>query len=77
MRPVRPAEGRALELSQGRYFLAVCETRNVTRAANSLYRPYEVVTDAGSQGKPVDERRRPGSARSAVQAAQAASTTAS
>ena len=42
-----------------------------------LYRPYEVVTDAGSQGKLVSERSRPGSARSAFQAAQAASTTAS
>jgi hypothetical protein len=42
-----------------------------------LYRPYEMVTDAGSQGKLVSERNRPGSARSAFQAAQAASTTAS
>jgi hypothetical protein len=42
-----------------------------------LYRPYEVVTDAGSQGKLVSERSRPGSATSAFQAAQAASTTAS
>ena len=45
--------------------------------APALYRPYEVVTDAGSQGKLVSERSRPGSARSAFQAAQAASTTAS
>ena len=42
-----------------------------------LYRPYEVVTDAGSQGKLVRERSRPGSARRAFHAAQAASTTAS
>lgn len=42
-----------------------------------LYRPYELVTDVGSQGKLVSERSRPGSARSAFQAAQAASTTAS
>ena len=41
------------------------------------YQPYEMVTDAGSQGKLVSERSRPGSARSAFQAAQAASTTAS
>ena len=42
-----------------------------------FYRPYEVVTDAGSQGKLVSERSRPGSAESASHAAQAASTTAS
>ena len=50
------------------------------QGANPLpfsYRPYEVVTDEGSQGKLVSERSRPGSARSAFQAAQAASTTAS
>jgi hypothetical protein len=41
------------------------------------YRPYEVVTDVGSQGKLVSDRSRPGSAKSAFQAAQAASTTAS
>ena len=46
-------------------------------ALAALYRPYEMVTDAGSQGKLVSERNRPGSARSAFQAAQAASTTAS
>jgi hypothetical protein len=45
--------------------------------AQRLYRPYEVVTDAGSQGKLVSERSRPGSAESAFHAAQAASTTAS
>jgi len=44
---------------------------------DALYRPYEVVTDAGSQGKLVRERSRPGSARRAFHAAQAASTTAS
>lgn len=33
-----------------------------------------MVTDAGSQGKLVSERSRPGSSRSAFQAAQAAST---
>src|SRR4051794_12729698 len=41
------------------------------------YRAHEVLTAGGSQGKLVSERRRPGSARSAFQAAQAASTTAS
>jgi DNA-binding IclR family transcriptional regulator len=49
----------------------------LARSIGVLYRPYEVVTDAGSQGKLVSERSRPGSARSAFQAAQAASTTAS
>lgn len=48
-----------------------------TRGTGSSYWPYEMVTDAGSQGKLVNERSRPGSARSAFQAAQAASTTAS
>ncbi len=47
------------------------------RIGELYYRPYEMVTDAGSQGKLVSERNRPGSARSAFQAAQAASTTAS
>src|SRR3954452_14719319 len=42
-----------------------------------LYRAHEMLTAGGSQGKLVSERRRPGSARSAFQAAQAASTTAS
>jgi hypothetical protein len=42
-----------------------------------FYRPYELVTDAGSQGKLVSDRSRPGSASSAFQAAQAASRTAS
>ena len=46
-------------------------------ALRPLYRPHELVTDAGSQGKLVSERSRPGSSRSAFQAAQAASTTAS
>src|SRR4051794_770323 len=41
------------------------------------YRAHEVLTAEGSQGKLVSERSRPGSARSAFQAAQAASTTAS
>src|SRR3954468_733292 len=41
------------------------------------YRAHEMLTAGGSQGKLVSERRRPGSARSAFQAAQAASTTAS
>ena len=40
------------------------------------YRAHEVLTAEGSQGKLVSERSRPGSARSAFQAAQAASTTA-
>ena len=43
---------------------------------SGIIRAYEVVTDAGSQGKLVSERSRPVSARSAYQAAQAASTTA-
>jgi hypothetical protein len=41
-----------------------------------LYRAHEVLTAGGSQGKLVRERSRPGSARSAFHAAQAASTTA-
>src|SRR3954463_6523786 len=47
------------------------------QSALVLYRAHEVLTAGGSQGKLVSERRRPGSARSAFQAAQAASTTAS
>jgi redox-sensitive bicupin YhaK (pirin superfamily) len=43
---------------------------------DSLYRAHEVLTAGGSQGKLVSERSRPGSARSAFHAAQAASTTA-
>ena len=41
------------------------------------HRAHEVLTAGGSQGKLVSERSRPGSARSAFQAAQAAPTTAS
>ena len=52
----------------GRWFLAIYLV---------LYRAHEVLTAGGSQGKLVSERSRPGSARSAFQAAQAASTTAS
>lgn len=40
------------------------------------YRLHEVTTDAGSQGKAVRERSRPGSARTAFQAWHAASRTA-
>ena len=42
-----------------------------------LYQAHEVLTAGGSQGKLVSERSRPGSARSAFHATQAASTTAS
>src|SRR5690349_20532923 len=45
------------------------------RQWNVSYRPYEMVTDAGSQEKLVSERSRPGSAMSAFHAAQAAPTT--
>ena len=51
-------------------------SKGARRCHIASYRPYEVMTDAGSQGKLVSERNRPGSARSAFQAAQAASTTA-
>src|SRR4051794_36101941 len=46
-------------------------------APRELYRAHEVLTAGGSHGKLVSERSRPGSARSAFHAAQAASTTAS
>jgi hypothetical protein len=45
--------------------------------AGVSYRSHEVLTAEGSHGNLVSERSRPGSARSAFQAAQAASTTAS
>jgi ABC-type branched-subunit amino acid transport system ATPase component len=41
------------------------------------YQAHEMLTAGGSQGKLVSERSRPGSARSAFHAVQAASTTAS
>src|SRR5215216_2914404 len=48
------------------------QRRPLSCAISVSYRPYEVVTDEGSQGKLVSERSRPGSSRSAFQAAQAA-----
>ena len=80
--PVRPTSGcdhihRTMLTTGGLAGMIEDDTARGAIACCGSYRPYEMVTDAGSQGKLVSERSRPGSARSAFQAAQAASTTAS